>query len=921
MIRKATILAAWILAATAVLAQDKRDGYDDVYFDPEGKHEVTIVPDQIGILVNDRLSAKDVGRAIGALPFKVVKEFRGGLYLVAIGKPLERHELVQVARELRRREKAFLQTGLVVRVPGVDTPVIATDEFIVGLRGDVRAEELAEKLGARVAVANPFIKRQYVLRVDGDVFEDTIAITRRLAQSDLVEYAYPNFINVFHDNELVPNDTLFGDQWHLRNTGQAGGTATADARNAQAWDFTLGNGSTIAVIENGGFEVNHPDLMPNLWTNPGETGGNSTDDDNNLCVDDVNGCDFGPCSAATPNCGLGNPAPANAGENHGTSVAGVAAARGDNMLGVSGSCPRCGLILLRTGYAASDFAKSLAFGYAQTKNAAVATNSWGGGGALPNTTMAINTAATAGRGGLGLIMTKASGNANSDVCTGSGAATDPTTSNANIIAVSSSSNQDRKVVMATFGNCVDVLAPSHRGYAATDPHTGTLCVTTTDRTTATGYNNAAPPGLDMTGITETADQNYTRFFGGTSSATPLAAGVAAMAINVRPSLTRVQTQNLLQDTAGKIEPATASYATATGYSAPMSGTATHAFGRINALEAVRLVAPAASGGKNGVDVFIRDNRLDWGNTDPASNVTLESSRGFIPHWQSVDIKVDAPPFGAAPTNNAQFEAFVDENPLENVANQVYVRIRNRGPATAASGTIKLHWVFAGAALPNLPADFWTAFPADPASTAIWHPSGTQPFTNLAYSGASVANTGGDAAQIFTFTFNAPLVDPMAAQPNHYCLFVVIDSPDDRVGPKARPVVAADFVPDLLTPTDNNVTHRNVFLVGDGVADMSDTFFVSNPLPVAATIRLRVDAPKNVRVKLDRGVDRPIRLRPGQRVLVTATLANADPKRPAEVTIIQETVPAQPNRRFRPVIGGITYLFRGPRVVDDLLASR
>ena len=50
---------------------------------------------------------------------------------------------------------------------------------------------------------------------------------------------------------------------------------------------------------------------------------------------------------------------------------------------------------------------------------------------------------------------------------------------------------------------------------------------------------------------------------------------------------------------------------------------------------------------------MRDNRLDWGNTEQPSSVTFEQIRGFIPYWQSVDIKVDAPPFRTAPPESSE----------------------------------------------------------------------------------------------------------------------------------------------------------------------------------------------------------------------------------------------------------------------------
>ena len=85
----------------------------------------------------------------------------------------------------------------------------------------------------------------------------------------------------------------------------------------------------IAVLDNG-FDVAHPDLIPNLWTNPGEVAGDGVDNDGNGLIDDINGWDF-----TDNNNGL-------AGGSHGTSVAGCVGARGDNALGVSGTASAVG---------------------------------------------------------------------------------------------------------------------------------------------------------------------------------------------------------------------------------------------------------------------------------------------------------------------------------------------------------------------------------------------------------------------------------------------------------------------------------------------------------------------------------------------------------------------------------------------------
>lgn len=126
-----------------------------------------------------------------------------------------------------------------------------------------------------------------------------------------------------------PDDTEFRNQWAHDNTGQFGGTIDADMDTPEAWDITTGGitsqGDTIVIaIIDGGFQLDHPDLMPNLWFNEDEIPDNGIDDDSNGYIDDVNGWNaFG---------GNGN-LPL---DFHGTHVAGIAGARGNNNQGVSG---------------------------------------------------------------------------------------------------------------------------------------------------------------------------------------------------------------------------------------------------------------------------------------------------------------------------------------------------------------------------------------------------------------------------------------------------------------------------------------------------------------------------------------------------------------------------------------------------------
>jgi subtilisin family serine protease len=138
---------------------------------------------------------------------------------------------------------------------------------------------------------------------------------------------------------LVPNDPLFGAQWALHNVGQAvagappapAPVAGADIRAAAAWDVTTGSPSVAVGIIDTGVAAGHPDLAPNIWTNPGEVPGNGIDDDGNGRVDDVHGWDFvgndnTPDDVTAPGRNPG----------HGTHVAGTIGARGNDGAGVAG---------------------------------------------------------------------------------------------------------------------------------------------------------------------------------------------------------------------------------------------------------------------------------------------------------------------------------------------------------------------------------------------------------------------------------------------------------------------------------------------------------------------------------------------------------------------------------------------------------
>lgn len=135
---------------------------------------------------------------------------------------------------------------------------------------------------------------------------------------------------------LIPNDPGFGCQWGALNVGQTltgssgtvTGTAGADEDLTRAWQLTTGSRSIVIGQVDTGVDYNHPDLQANIWTNPGGIGGCPAGTHGYVTsYDHPNGtCDPMDDTAAPPTSYGG----------HGTHVAGIMGAVGDNGIGVAG---------------------------------------------------------------------------------------------------------------------------------------------------------------------------------------------------------------------------------------------------------------------------------------------------------------------------------------------------------------------------------------------------------------------------------------------------------------------------------------------------------------------------------------------------------------------------------------------------------
>ncbi len=202
--------------------------------------------------------------------------------------------------------------------------VLTFDDAYGSQQAELLAREAATRLGLTATNIQSIGRGRYAS------FETAGRIT--LAQADALERSMPHLTsldpNALYNPTRVPNDPRYADQYWLDNTGQfigQLGTIGADINATEAWDLSIGSRSVIVAVIDTGIDIDHPDLIPNLWTNPGEIPGNNIDDDGNGFVDDVHGYDFGE--------GDGNP---DDRAGHGTAVAGTIGAAGNNGQGVTG---------------------------------------------------------------------------------------------------------------------------------------------------------------------------------------------------------------------------------------------------------------------------------------------------------------------------------------------------------------------------------------------------------------------------------------------------------------------------------------------------------------------------------------------------------------------------------------------------------
>jgi subtilisin family serine protease len=263
--------------------------------------------------------------------------------------------------------------------------VILTDRIAVKVRGNDYSE-IIKTISSMIDVTfeKELMPQVLVFKCNSLSDRDALERSMNIEKIPNVIWTQPEMI-VKVEKFFTPDDPLFSEQWHLSNTGSNGSTAGADMKVSSAWDFQLmaDTNITIAVLDQG-IDLTHPDLriVPgwNFFTNSN------------------------------------NPSPSNSLDNHGTAVAGIAAAIGNNGIGVTGVAAGAKIMPIKilddSSTGIGDLAVADAITWAWQHGADVLNNSWGFKIVYPSSVInnAIIDATKLGRNGKGCPVLFASGN-------------------------------------------------------------------------------------------------------------------------------------------------------------------------------------------------------------------------------------------------------------------------------------------------------------------------------------------------------------------------------------------------------------------------------------------------------------------------------------------------------------------------------
>lgn len=383
---------------------------------------------------------------------------------------------------------------------------IASVQPLLARFGVFRMTQMYPDHGSRFRADGSEIALQRMYRVEFDAALSPLEVAKAFAVLPDVEYAEPEIVQrLFY----TPDDPRFGEQYQHVNV-----------QAQQAWDISTGDSTVVIAIVDSGVLWNHEDLYENMWVNPAEdidgdgrytaADIDSVDNDGNGYIDDVVGVDLVGTSALSGGTYHdGDPSPTTRGHPHGTHVAGIAAARGNNGKGIAGLAMTCRIMAIKC--APDTYSPSIVRGYdgivyAADNGADVINCSWGGPGYLESQKERIDYAIAKGA-----IVVAAAGNSGSERVHTPGAYP-------NVLCVANTDAADKVNPSSTYGPWVDVSAP----------------------------------GTDILSSVITTPSTYQKFTG-TSMASPLVAGLAGLVRSVFPQYSAEQVFEQIRVTSDPID--------------------------------------------------------------------------------------------------------------------------------------------------------------------------------------------------------------------------------------------------------------------------------------------------------------------------------------------------------------------------------
>lgn len=426
-----------------------------------------------------------------------------------------REDVARDLKSLEQEQEVDFVSPAYRQSPESPDVMFVTRRFSVKFKPEVTKEEidmLNSRYGVKIVKKLEYTENAYLLEApaaDGD--KGTVALSNIYFESGRVVWSNPDLIKQRHlrmardqpsSVSVTRSSSYINRQWHLKT-----------AEVIQAWKITKGSPNTLICIMDDGVESLHSEFHGKI----------------------VKQYDFSQHIAD------GNPK--NYNDRHGTSCAGVAAAAG---VKAYGAAPECSLISICTPLYLGVQDEAEMFVWAANNGADIISCSWGPRDGvndivpLPDATReAIHYCVTQGRDGKGIPIFWAAGNGNV-ANPGELVDNDGYASNSDVMAIAASTNPDArgretKAPYSDIGKALFVCAPSSGGSKA---------IFTVDRRGSAGYN----PEFSI--VDEAGE--YTDQFGGTSSSTPLVAGIAALMLSVNPDLTLDQLRDIMRRSADKI---------------------------------------------------------------------------------------------------------------------------------------------------------------------------------------------------------------------------------------------------------------------------------------------------------------------------------------------------------------------------------